>query len=64
MCETVRLMHAYDQLDLSCLASAELVVRYLIQSEAAAERNARHPDYSGLDIIMSAPCDRFRQSRC
>ena len=55
LCEILRLMHAYDQLDLSCLASAEMVVRYLIQSEVASERNARHPDYSDLDIIMSAP---------
>ena len=53
LCETLRLMHAYDQLDLSCFASAELA-RYLIQSEVAAERNARRPDYSGLGIIRSA----------
>ena len=54
-CEVLRLMHSYDQLDVTVLASAELVVRWLIQTETATERNVRHPDYSGLDIIMSAP---------
>ena len=53
--EALRLMVTYDQLDISCLASAELLVRYLIQAEIAVERNARYPEYSGLDIVVAAP---------
>ena len=48
-------MHTYDQLDMSSLASAEMLVRWLIQVEVASERNPRHPDYSGLDIVIAAP---------
>lgn len=42
-------------MECSTLASAELVARLLIQVEVATERNARRPDYSGLDIVVSAP---------
>ena len=55
LCEVLRLMHSWDQVDLSMMASAELIVRWLIQTEIAVERNPRHPDYSGLDIVISAP---------
>ncbi|CAK0814975.1 unnamed protein product [Prorocentrum cordatum] len=55
LCEVIRLMHSWDQVDLSMLASAELLVRWMIQTEIAVERNPRHPDYSGLDIVISAP---------
>ncbi|CAK0853410.1 unnamed protein product, partial [Prorocentrum cordatum] len=55
LCEVIRLMHSWDQVDLSMLASAELLVRWMIPTEIAVERNPRHPDYSGLDIVISAP---------
>ncbi|CAK0825012.1 unnamed protein product, partial [Prorocentrum cordatum] len=55
LCEVIRLMHSWDQVDASMLASAELIVRWLVQTEIAVERNPRHPDYSGLDIVISAP---------
>ncbi|CAK0875323.1 unnamed protein product [Prorocentrum cordatum] len=55
LCEVIRLMHSWDQVDVSMLASAELLLRWLIQAEIAVERNPRHPDYSGLDIVISAP---------
>ncbi|CAK0863104.1 unnamed protein product, partial [Prorocentrum cordatum] len=55
LCEVIRLMHSWDQVDLSMLASAELLVRWMIQTEIAVERNPRHPDYSGLDVVISAP---------
>ncbi|CAK0869503.1 unnamed protein product [Prorocentrum cordatum] len=41
--------------DLSMLTSAELLVRWTKQTKIAVERNPRHPDYSGLDIVISAP---------
>ena len=53
--EALRLMISYDQLDVSCLASAELLTRYLIQAEIAVERNPKMPDDSGLDIVIAAP---------
>ncbi|CAK0802975.1 unnamed protein product [Prorocentrum cordatum] len=56
LCEVIRLMHSWGQVDVSMLASSELLVRWLIQTEIAVdERNPRHPDYSGLDIVISAP---------
>ncbi|CAK0861861.1 unnamed protein product, partial [Prorocentrum cordatum] len=55
LCEVIRLMHSWDQVDASMLASAELIVRWLVQTEIVVERNPRHPDYSGLDIVISAP---------
>ncbi|CAK0870306.1 unnamed protein product, partial [Prorocentrum cordatum] len=55
LCEMIRLTHSWDQVDLSMMASAELIVRWLIQTEIAVERTPRHPDYSGLDIVISAP---------
>jgi len=55
LCELLRLMHSFDQINTAGLASGELLTRWLIQTEIAAERNPRHPDYSGLDIIISAP---------
>lgn len=51
LCEILRLMHSYDQLDASSLASAETVCRWLIQVELAVERSPTSPDYSGLDIV-------------
>jgi len=53
--ETFRLATSLDQLDLSNLASFEQLCRRLVQIETAVSRNARHPDYSGLDVVLSAP---------
>ena len=54
-CEILRLTRSYDQLDVSVLASAELLVRWLVQVQAATERSARCPGYPGLDIAIAAP---------
>ena len=51
LCEVLRLMHSYDQVDASSLASAETICRWLIQVELAVERSPTSPDYSGLDIV-------------
>jgi hypothetical protein len=51
LCEVLRLMHSYDQVDCSCLASGETLCRWLIQTELAVERSPSMPDYSGLDIV-------------
>ena len=52
LCEMLRLMHSYDQINIANLSSGEFAVRWLIQLEIATERNPRSPDFSGLDIIM------------
>ena len=51
LCEILRLMHSYEQLDCSALASGETICRWLIQTELAVERSPQSPDYSGLDIV-------------
>ena len=51
LCEALRLMHSYDQIDASSLASAETLTRWMIQVELAVERSPTSPDYSGLDIV-------------
>ena len=51
LCEALRLMHSFDQVDTSVLASGEHMVRWLIQVELAVERNPHQPDFSGLDIV-------------
>ena len=48
-------MHSFDQLECASLGSAELIARALVQAEVAVKRNARFPDYSGLDILIAAP---------
>lgn len=39
-------MRAFDQYDLSMCASAEYLVRALVQLEAAARRNLKAPDFT------------------
>ena len=51
LCEALRLMHTFDQLDASSLAVGEHLSRWVIQTELAVERNPLQPDFSGLDII-------------
>ena len=51
LCEALRLMHSFDQLDVSALAVGEHLSRWVIQTELAVERNPMQPDFSGLDII-------------
>ena len=48
----LRLTHSWDQLNASSLASAEQMARWIVQTEVATEWNPRHPDFSGLDIII------------
>ena len=56
-------MRSWGQVDLTTLASAEAIMRWLAQTEIAMERNPRHPDYSGLDISTSAPADAIERAR-
>ena len=51
LCDILRLMHSYDQLDSSALACGETICRWMIQTELAVERSPTMPDYSGLDIV-------------
>ncbi|CAE7263778.1 unnamed protein product [Symbiodinium sp. CCMP2592] len=51
LCDVLRLMHSYDQLDCSALACGETLCRWMIQTELAVERSPAQPDYTGLDIV-------------
>ncbi|CAE7396843.1 unnamed protein product, partial [Symbiodinium pilosum] len=51
LCEALRLMRSYDQVDASTLATGEHLTRWMIQTELAVERNPLQPDYAGLDIV-------------
>ena len=55
--EVLRWEVQFDQLDVSMLASTELLFRRLVQIEAAVRRNPKVPDFSGLDVLMSAATD-------
>lgn len=48
-------MISYDQVNPCNLASAEYLVRWLIQLETAVERNPRAPSFHGLELIMGGP---------
>ena len=52
LCELLRLMHSYDQINVVNTACGEFTARWLVQLEIATERNPRNPDFSGLDLIM------------
>ena len=54
LCECLRLMHHFDQLDTSSLAVGEQLSRWLITVELAVERNPAQPNYEGLDVIGGA----------
>ena len=51
ICEALRLMHMYDQVDASALAVGEHLCRWLVQTEVAVERSPTAPDFTGLDIL-------------
>ena len=51
LCDILRLLHSYDQVDVSALAGGETLCRWIIQTELAVERSPAQPDYSGLDIV-------------
>ena len=53
----MRLFATYDQLDITVLAGAELLVRDLVRGESAARRNPKNPDYTGLDLMMESMVD-------
>ena len=55
LCEALRMMISYDQVNPCNLASAEYLVRWLIMVETAVERNPRSPDFHGLSLIMGGP---------
>ncbi|CAK0836811.1 unnamed protein product, partial [Prorocentrum cordatum] len=55
--EVLRWQVQFDQLGVSMLASTELLFRRLVQIEVAVRRNAKVPDFTGLDVLMSASTD-------
>lgn len=57
ICTALRFMQSFDQYDLSMAASAEYLVRALVQLEAAARRNPKAPDLTGLEVMMEAHAD-------
>ena len=54
LCEVLRLLHTYDQIDGSTTAVGEFLCRWAIQTELAVERSPGQPDYTGLDIISGS----------
>ena len=62
LCEAARLAIEVDQIDVSNLASFELLFRRVCQDETAVARNPRHPDYGGLDVVMAAPTSEQGQA--
>lgn len=55
ICEVLRVSLQCDRLDVSSIQGYEIMVRRLIQDETAVARNPRHPDYGGLEVLMSSP---------
>ena len=55
--DLLRLMVQWDQLDATSLASAELVVRRLVQIELAVKKNPKTPDYGGLEGLLESAVD-------
>ncbi|CAK0833571.1 unnamed protein product [Prorocentrum cordatum] len=51
--EALRLGLTYDQYNLANSAMGEQLVRRLIQHELAVEKDAKHPDYSGLGYMLA-----------
>ena len=54
ICEALRLLHTYDQVDSSTTANGEHLSRWAIQTALAVERNPAQPGYTGLDIISGS----------
>ena len=54
-CEVLRLATCVDQLDVSNCCSMEQITRRLVQLEMAVARNPRHPDYTGLGVVVDGP---------
>eukprot|EP00969_Alexandrium_andersonii_P102755 4534738-Alexandrium_andersonii.AAC.1 len=48
-------MQQFDQLDLTNVASGEMLARWLLIIEAAVERSPRNPDFTGLEGLLAAP---------
>ena len=65
ICEILRLLHSYDQMDVSSLATGETLCRWLIQTELAVERSptivASTEAASGHEL-QGPECPRFSTS--
>jgi hypothetical protein len=55
--EFLRLLVQWDQLDITSLAGAELVVRRIFQIETAVKKNPRQPDFEGLEYLLETAVD-------
>jgi len=50
--DVARLMHSFEQYDVSHSASAEMVIRSIIRLEVATSRSPKSPDFTGLDLLL------------
>ncbi len=50
-------MIAYDQLNVTQLASAEACSRYILQIHQAVKRNPKAPDFRGLQLVVMSKLD-------
>ena len=57
MLSSLLLVFEIDQVDVSSLASGELIIRRIFQIELATKRNPKQPDFAGLDIIVATNID-------
>jgi hypothetical protein len=53
LCEALRLGICYDQINVVNSAMAEQIMRHIIQHEMATSRDAKHPDYTGLGMLLN-----------
>ena len=51
--ECLRLLVTHDQVDITMLSGAELMVRRVIMIETAVSRNPRSPNWEGLELCFS-----------
>ncbi len=58
ICNALRHLQGYDQVDAANSAAAEFLTRRLMQIEAATRRNPRQPDFEGLDGILDVALDK------
>jgi len=55
--EIMRHLLLHDQVNVGTLAGAELIARRCLQIQRAVRRSARHPNFTGLEAMLSSALD-------
>lgn len=61
--ETIRLFLHHDGINIANTAGGEQLTRWEITTEIATERNPKHPDYSGLDLVAGTAITQDGRAR-